>query len=90
MIMKLRFQPIKCRRTKLKKKLAPTWASMPNIQVKLWYQNKPIETKQKKPMSNSKQIQCSMMEFKRRLIKKKDQKKQTKQANQTLWPGSCK
>jgi len=47
---------------------------MPNIQAKSWYQNKPIETKQTKPMSNSKQIQRSMMEFKRRLIKKKDLK----------------
>jgi hypothetical protein len=72
--MKLRFQLIKYKRTKLKKKHGPIWASMPNIQAKSWYQNKPIETKQTKPMSNSKQIQHSMMEFKRRLIKKKDLK----------------
>jgi len=68
-----------------KKWFTPTRAGMSNIQVKLWDRYKPIEKYTHKKRSPTPKIQCRMIKFKGKMIKKKIRKntKQAKQANQT-------
>jgi uncharacterized UBP type Zn finger protein len=61
-----------------KKWFTPTRAGMSNIQVKLWDRYKPIEKYTHKKRSPTPKIQCRMIKFKGKMIKKKSEKTQSK------------
>jgi uncharacterized UBP type Zn finger protein len=61
-----------------KKWFTPTRAGMSNIQVKLWDRYKTIEKYTHKKRSPTPKIQCRMIKFKGKMIKKKSEKTQSK------------